>query len=320
MTCRGYLSPARYFVPASINLDGVKIAMGDYVVKDLDKKTNKPKLIGDIVENWLKYGENRPTIVFCCNVKHSIAVKDAFQGAGVNAEHLDARSSDADRGEVFASMERGDTTVICNVALYQEGLDVPSVSCIVMARPTKSLGLYRQCCGRGLRIFKGKEDCLIFDHGNVIEEHGFLTDEITWTLDGKKKAWAKPAKPKVKLPVQCSVCNMVFEGASVCPECGSPIKTFGKPVETADGELKEMKGKKKFSMADKRRWYGMFAMYCSRKGYSHGWIAHKYREKFDVWPKGMDSVALIEPDQEFKNHITYLNIRYAKTRKKAANG
>jgi superfamily II DNA or RNA helicase len=155
-----YLSPVRYFAAKSPNLKDVKIARGDYVVKDLDKKMNKTKLNGDIVENWLKFGENRQTIVFCVNVKHSIAVCEEFNRHGISAEHLDARSDDDTRDDVFRRMEDGDTKVICNVGLYQEGLDVPEVSCIVMARPTKSMGLYRQCCGRGLRISQGKEDCL----------------------------------------------------------------------------------------------------------------------------------------------------------------
>jgi len=182
LTKSGYLSPARYFVPATPDLKGVKIAMGDYVVKQLEKKINKTKLNGNIVDNWLKNGEDRSTIVFCVNVKHSIAVCEEFNKQGVSAEHLDAKSTDEERDDVFRRMENGDTRVICNVGLYQEGLDVPSVSCVIMARPTKSMGLYRQCLGRGLRVFPGKTDTLIFDHGGTIEEHGFLEDEIMWHL------------------------------------------------------------------------------------------------------------------------------------------
>jgi len=149
LTTQGYLSPARYFAPSTPDLQDVKVSMGDYVVKQLDKKMNKTKLNGDIVENWLKHGEDRQTIVFCVNVKHSIAICEEFIKQGVRAEHLDARSTDEERDDVFRRMESGDTKVICNVGLYQEGLDIPAVSCIVMARPTKSMGLYRQCCGRG---------------------------------------------------------------------------------------------------------------------------------------------------------------------------
>lgn len=316
LTEKGYLSPVRYFVPVEVNLDGVKISMGDYQVNELEKKMNKTKLIGDIVENWLKNAENRKTIIFCVNVKHSIAVKDAFIKAGVKAEHLDARSPDEEREQAFKAMEDGEITVLCNVALYQEGLDVPDISCIVMARPTKSIGLWRQCAGRGLR--PGKDDLIIFDHGNVIEENGFLDEEIVWSLDGKKKAFTKPKKSKPKQPAKCSVCDLVFIGQNTCPDCGSPIKSFGKKVETLDAELKELNKQKKASMAEKRMWYGMFLSYANLKGYNPNWCAHKYRERFKVWPNGLKNTAPIEPTQEFKNYITHLNIRYAKSRKKAA--
>ena len=316
LTEQKFLSPARYFVPVTINLDGVKISMGDYQVKSLERKTNTPKLIGDIVDNWLEKAQGRPTIVFCVNVKHSIAVKEAFEKAGVSAEHLDARSSDEERANAFDAMERGQITVLCNVALYQEGLDVPGVSCIVMARPTKSMGLWRQCAGRGLRIDKGKEDCMIFDHGNVIEENGFLDEDIVWSLNGKEKAWEKKGGPKEKRTVKCRVCNLVFEGSNVCPECGSPVKTFGKKIESVDAELKEVGKNRKATTAEKRMWYGMFLYHCQTKGYSSGWASHKHKERFGSWPNKYKGTAPIPPTQEFKNYIQHLNIKYAKSKKK----
>ena len=316
LTKEGYLSPARYFAPYTPDLSGVSVKMGDYVVKELEEKTNKAKLNGDIVENWLKLGENRKTIVFAVNVRHSIAVCEAFNNQGIPAEHLEARSTDEEREEVFKRMEKGKTTVICNVGLYQEGLDVPDVSCIIMARPTKSLGLYRQCCGRGLRISKEHEDCLILDHGGVIEQNGFLDEKITWTLDGKTVAYQKPKEAKEKAKAECTVCGLIFEKVSKCPDCGSPIKTFGKKITTTDDKLKEIKGKKKASMAEKRAWYGMFLHYAEKKGYKEGWIAHKYKAKFKVWPNSLKNTAPIEPTQEFNNYIRHLNIKYAKNKRK----
>lgn len=317
LTNNGYLSPARYFAPVTIDLDGVKMAMGDYVLKELDKRVNKKKLIGDIIENWLKLAENRKTIVFAVNVKHSKALRDEFLRNNIQAEHLDARSSDDERNAVFDRMQRGDTTVICNVALYQEGLDVPDVGCIVMARPTKSMGLYRQCCGRGLRPFPGKNDTLILDHGGVIEEHGLLDWPIEWTLDGKERAWKKPKREKVEKLVKCRACHKVFTGARICPDCGTPVMSFGKKIETIEAELEETEKNQKASSAEKRKWYGMLMWYCREKGYKEGWTYWKYKEKFKVEPHhSIKDTTFIEPDQEFKNWIKHLNIKYAKRKKK----
>jgi len=319
LTKQGYLSPARYFAPSTPDLKGVKIAMGDYVVKQLNEKMNKTKLNGDIVENWLKHGENRQTIVFCVNVKHSIAVRDEFIKHDIAAEHLDARSNDEARDDVFRRMEDGDTKVICNVGLYQEGLDVPNVSCIIMARPTKSMGLYRQCCGRGLRVAPGKKDCLIFDHGGVIEEHGFLEDEILWSLSGKEIAWKKPEKKENEpKPAVCRVCHEIFFGLKVCPVCGTELKTFGKKVDANDLELIELKAKKKsnkdMTWDDKRKLMGALIWQVQKKGYNRGWAAHSYKAYFGVWPNDprVKNVSAIEPQGNIKNLLTHILIKKAK--------
>ena len=313
LTGGGYLAPARYFVPVSIDLDGVKVSMGDYVAKQLDERVNKSRLIGDIVENWLAHGENRKTLVFCVNVRHSIAVMEAFQRAGVPAGHLDARSSDEERDEMFARMERGDITVLCNVAVYQEGLDVPDISCIIMARPSKSLGLVRQCLGRGLRPSNGKRDCIFFDHGGVIYEHGLLTDEIAWSLDGTKQAWAKKAPPKERAPVKCRVCHLVFEGSRVCPDCGTPCKTFSKDVDTLEAELAEVNEMVKKTSADKRRYLGMLKFWVDQKGHNPKMVIAKYKTRYGVWPgNGIRDVEPIPPDQAFLNLMRHDFIKWAK--------
>ena len=311
LTDAGFLAPARYYVPSTPDLAKIKIVRGDYDIKELGLRANVPKLVGDVVQNWLRLAQGRPTIVFGVNVKHSIALRDEFRKQGITAEHLDAKSTDDERDFVFGEVERGTVNVVCNVGLYQEGLDVPGVSCVVMARSTKSMGLYRQCCGRGLRPKNGG-DCIIIDHGGVVEEHGFLDDPVVWTLDGDKKAWRKPRRAvKEKRPVKCRVCHFVFEDGSVCPECGSPVKKFGKKVETVDGELVEAK-KSKATMAEKRIFFGMLKKHCADKQYKEGWSAWKYKEKFQCWPKGLKQVEPIEPDKEFRNWITYQNIRRAK--------
>ena len=317
LTDAGHLSPIRYFVPGEINLDGVKMAMGDYQVKSLAEKTIKKKLIGDIVENWLRIAENRKTLVFCVNVKHSIAVCEAFQAAGINAGHLDARSSDEEREEVFKAMNRDDITVLTNVALYQEGLDVPSVSCIVMARPTKSMGLFRQCIGRGLRVEEGKENCLFLDHGNVIEEHGLLDWDIEWSLDGKERAWSKPTKETVKRLVRCVACGLTFEGSNTCPDCGTKVKSFGQKIATIDAELEELDAKKeKGSVTEKRLFLGMLKAWVPKqKNPNPRRVLGAFQGRYGVWPgHSYKDVMPIEPDKEFLNYMKYTQIKWAKRR------
>ena len=58
----------------------------------------------------------------------------------------------------------GHVTVMGQCGLWTEGLDVPEIACIHLARPTRSDGLYIQMVGRGLRPVDGKSDCLILDY------------------------------------------------------------------------------------------------------------------------------------------------------------
>lgn len=322
LTEKGHLSPARYFVPAEIDLEKIKITRGDYEVKELDNRINQPKLVGDIVENWLKIAEGRKTIIFCITVKHSRNVSAAFSAKGIPAYHLDAKSSDSEREDAFLAMSQGKIKIITNVALYQEGMDCPDIACVVMARPTKSLGLYRQCVGRGLRISGEHQDCIVIDHGGVVEEHGLVDDEVVWTLDGKKRAWKKKKQkePKEKSLVTCSVCNLVFEGADKCPDCGSPVKSFGKKVETVDAELKELSGKKA-TTADKRRYLGMLKKWVFDNKKNPKMIKAKYRSKFGCWPHHTIADCLpIQPDQAFLNLMKHDMIKYAKGEKNGLRG
>ena len=330
LTDQGFLCPVRYYVPGSIDLKGVKIAMGDFQAKALAEKLIKKKLIGDIVENWLKLGENRKTLVFCVNVAHAIAVCDAFREAGINTEVLHARNSDDERDKVFEDMEAGRTKVICNVMLYTEGLDVPSISCISNARPTKSLGLFRQMGGRGLRVEEGKKDLIYLDHANSIDTHGLLDWDVEWTLDGKEKAWLKPTREQVKKLVRCRACGRTFEGSRICPDCGTEVRAFGKNIETIDGELVELTEKKKgksitknATIADKRRVMGMLIWMESKKKWDPGRKAHLYREIFSVWPN-FSGVTPIEPEGAPANMIKYAIIKgakkYQKAQRMAANG
>src|SRR5687767_9793976 len=65
------------------------------------------------------------------------------------------------RQDVYAGLREGAIKVISSCMVLTEGFDEPSVDCIIVGRPTKSLPLYIQMVGRGARPFPGKADCLV---------------------------------------------------------------------------------------------------------------------------------------------------------------
>jgi len=201
-----------------------------------------------------------------------------------------------------------------------EGLDVPSISSVVFARPTKSLGLYLQAGGRGLRIEEGKENLIFLDHANVVSEFGLLDWDREWTLDGKKKAYSKPKREVVKRLVHCRACGLTFEGSSICPDCGTAVVSFGKDIETIEDELEELKAKEKKvdGPVEKRIFCGMLKYWLPlQKNPNPKRVYGIFKGKYGHYPHASYSdVAPIEPSPEFLNYMKYQQIKYAKRRNK----
>jgi DNA repair protein RadD len=321
----GYLVPGVYYGPTVPDLDKLKSRLGDYKPKDLDKVCNKPKLVGDIVENWLKIAPGKQTMVFAINRKHAKALNEEFIKHGVKAEYLDAFNKDEERSDVLRRFKDGDTQVICQIALYTEGTDIPEIECLIDARPTRSIGFHRQKLGRGARPCKGKDSFLVIDHcGNVAgrkDSMGFYEDEITWTLSGKPLS-NKPKEKRIKEKtlITCEYCSSIFTGKR-CPTCGKEVENYAKKVEALDATLVKLKGGKKkvFTMEEKRHWYGMLEWKRRERGFQTGWVGNSFREKFGVWPTRMKHIGPIEPTKEFKNWLTSRQIRWRKQKEKENN-
>lgn len=313
---QGFLVPIRYFAPYTPDMAGVKTVRGDWDQKEAAKRVNKPKLIGDIYKNWSIICPDRPTIFFAQNVQHSIAITHEFNSKGIDAAHIDARTPKEERQRILDDLKRGRVQVISNYGILTEGFDFPAASCIGIARPTKILGLYIQMGGRGLRPSPGKSDCIILDFAGCLETHGYLEEERTWTLDGKKKAWQEATNKKTteKKMLKCGACHHVFSGTGTCPNCGSETIRYGKKVEVAEGELKEVK--KTFSMAEKRLYLGMLKYYVTSKGMNPKAVNAKYKARFGVWPDhSIKNVEPVKPDEAFVNRMVHENIKYAKRKR-----
>lgn len=231
-----YLVPARVFGPASPNMDGVRTTAGDFNRGDLATLMDKPKIVGDIVGTWKKLADGRSTIVYAAGVEASIHLRDAFRAAGIHTEHVDAETPAAEREDVVGRLRDGSLPVVCNVELFTYGLDVPRVSCVSMARPTKSLALYLQMAGRGLRPFPDKDNLIILDHAGNALRHGLPDLVHEWKLGG-----AKVRKREVGSLRTCKRCFAIFAPTlEKCPECGLVVEKKLRQVDHVDGELLEL--------------------------------------------------------------------------------
>jgi DNA repair protein RadD len=181
-----YLVKTRVFAPSDPDLKGVQSRVGDYVESQLAKRMDRADLTGDIVSHWHKHGERRRTICFAVNVAHSLHIRDEFIRSGVRAEHIDGSMRKEDRDAVLRRLAAGETELITNCMVLTEGWDMPEVSCCILARPTRKMGLYRQMVGRVLRPAPGKVNATVLDHSGAVFHHGFIEDRVDWTLDPDK--------------------------------------------------------------------------------------------------------------------------------------
>jgi DNA repair protein RadD len=168
LIAQGYLVKTRYFAPSTPSLKGVETRKGDYVVSQLSRRMNTDELVGDVVTQWIKHAEDRKTIAFAVDVEHSIHIRDEFCKAGIVAEHIDGSTPKIERDAILDRLRSGETCVVSNCMVLTEGFDCPDVGCIVLARPTRQLGLYRQMAGRGLRPAMGKNDLIMLDHSGAV--------------------------------------------------------------------------------------------------------------------------------------------------------
>lgn len=277
LIAQGYLVPPIYYAPSSVDVSGVKVSRGtnDYVTADLEAILNGNDIVGNLVQTWRDFGQNRSTLIFAVSIVHSKHIAQTFREAGITAEHCDADTPDKERDAVIARLESGETKVVVNVGIFCTGIDIPSLGCILMARPTKSYNLYIQQAGRGTRPAPNKNDFLLLDNAGNVLRHGFINDQPECNLDGTKiKESVSPIKT-------CKSCFAIFnQFKKQCPQCGHANTTTEKEREITevDGTLErieqmpiEAKAFQEFKRLQKVK---------KEKKFKRGWIWHKMKEQF----------------------------------------
>jgi hypothetical protein len=291
LTDEGYLVPVKVFAPSKPDLSKLRTIAGDYDEKELFARVNKPKLVADIVDTWVKRGENRPSIGFAVNVLHSQALCEQFKDRGIRAAHIDAYMPKKEREQIVKDFKDGYIKVLFNVGILDKGFDYPEASCLIMARPTKSLMLYIQQAGRVLRTHSSKEDAIILDHAGNTQAHGFVTDELPQELDdGTKRKVERTTKVQEEKGRICPSCSFVRKKHEYsCPCCGFVPKKKDAGIFVETGDLLEVT-RKKVTIEDKQKLYSELLYVEVEKGYKRGFAAQMYRNKCGVWPKGLNDI------------------------------
>ena len=173
-------------------------ADGDYQNKEMDMLLNKKPSIERLYRSLEEYGKDRKGIVYAINISHAQKITKLYQEHGVKAIAIDSKTPAAERQQDIEAFKKGDIQVLVNVDIFSEGFDCPDVEFVQLARPTLSLAKYLQMVGRGLRVAKGKKNCVIIDNVGLYRVFGLPSQVWNWNamFEGKLKVGKKKETPK----------------------------------------------------------------------------------------------------------------------------
>jgi len=272
LTEQGFLSPADVYAPSKPEMKGVHSRMGDYVKAELEQLMDKPSITGSAVAHYTKLAPGKKAIAFCVSVKHAQMVAEDFRNAGYAAYHIDGGMKDTERDQVLKDFEGDKIQILTSCDLVSEGFDLPAVEVAILLRPTQSLTLYLQQCGRAIRTAPGKTKTIILDHAGNTARHGFIDEPRDWTLDQDKikqrRAAAKEKPPEVRT---CPECFAMHATLPTCPKCGHVYKIKGRQILQVEGELVQLSDAHEARAAaeetDWKRRFDVLAMVGRKRGY-----------------------------------------------------
>lgn len=216
----GFLVPVGGWEFEAIDTTRARVQRGDYATKDLGAEAAKPRVVGDIVEEWLRHAEGKRTVVFAVNVEVSKLMVEKFRAAGVPAEHIDGEMATAERDAVLRRLRSGQTRVVSNCNVLTEGFDCPELEVCVLARPTLSVSLFLQMVGRVLRPAEGKTQARIHDHAGCLATHGHPYAHRDYSPEQTVKGDREPAQDAdTRKRNVCPSCKSVRSGYP-CDNCG----------------------------------------------------------------------------------------------------
>ncbi len=192
-------------------------ADGDYQNKEMDMLLNKKPSIERLYQSLEEFGKDRKGIVYAINISHAQKITKQYQEHGVKAIAIDSKTPAAERQQDIEAFKKGDIQVLVNVDIFSEGFDCPDVEFVQLARPTLSLAKYLQMVGRGLRVAKGKKNCVIIDNVGLYRVFGLPSQLWNWNamFEGKLKVGKKKETPKER---EFFLMNKEQDGIQIHPD------------------------------------------------------------------------------------------------------
>lgn len=247
-----------YAPPTLPVLKGLKVVAGEYCAKELERLMSR--FVVSAVEQYRLHANAQSAICYCAGVNHSKLVAHEFAKSGIPAAHCDGKTPKSERAQILEDLRAGRIKILCNAELFGEGLDVPEIGAVILARPTKSLTLYTQQAMRALRPKRSGGKATIIDLTGVSLVFGRPDVKRKWSLAPapEKESGEAPAK-------QCPKCGAIVPaGARYC-NCGYEFEI---EVDIQPADKLEMAGR------TIEYWAGV----AKRKGYKLAWAMYRALE------------------------------------------
>lgn len=298
------VAPVCYSGPAELDLSTIKVIGGDYDESQLGDMMRNVSLVGQLLEHWqrlanlypresghpgLVEGPYRRTFIFAVGIPHSLDICARFESAGVRIAHLDGTTSETERRRIVKALGTGDLQAVTNVGVLLKGVDIPSAKCVVHARPTQSLVLWRQSAGRILRPWHPNcpRGCmahpsvspLLIDHAGNINRHGFPHEDLHWELTER----ARPVERKIATRI-CKECYAYLPAYKrICPYCGadSPQPPPADLPKESEAKLLALSGTPEEM---RRMYFNMIVQVAKARGYKPGFASARYKSRYGHWP------------------------------------
>ena len=303
LTQHGFLAPFKYYGLGDIDRSKLCKAHGDYSSDSMNEAISH-QIYGHIVDQYQRLAEGKQAVVYCHSIASAKEVTKKFHEAGITAEEIDGDTDKKVRDKLVQQFRDQRLTILANVNLFTEGVDLPNVDCVIMARPTSSLALYLQFSMRCLNPRKGKT-AIIIDHVDNFLTFGLPNSDRDW-----RQAIQTRDKQKKKLNVggpaicQCKYCFGIFYRAEMqdncCPLCGHKFESDRKDYQVVNVNLQEIKANEAIkhrkamvqkiindqvmaNIADKSpgqlHTLKEFQAYAKLHGYQPGWAWYQFKNR-----------------------------------------
>ena len=241
LTEKGFLAPFRYFQPPN-DFDSKLLkrsSTGDFTNESMQEAMST-KIFGHIVKQYKRIADGMQAVVYTYSIDSAVEIARKFNSEGISAIEVDGTTSKEKRDLAVRKFREQEIKILVNVNLFTEGVDLPNVDCVIMARPTASLALYLQFSMRCLNPRPGKT-AIIIDHANNFKQFGYPDDDRDWKKaikSGRQKSKSLLTDSGISITT-CDYCFAVVKASEVkdgkCPICGKPIKVHEvKPVSDVD--------------------------------------------------------------------------------------